>query len=398
MSFRDPRVLTINSGSSSLRFALFRTGETEQLEARGYIDRIGIGDGRFRLTGTAGEARLDRPVAVPDHRAALETLLEWLRGTEEVSAVGHRVVHGGPNHRTPQPVTSELLATLRKLIPLAPEHLPHQVMIMETLAESFPAFPQVACFDTAFHRGMPEVAQVYALPRDPRWEGVVRYGFHGLSCEYLMEELRLQAGEKVAAGRVIIAHLGNGASMTAVHNGQSMDTTMGLTPTGGLVMSTRAGDLDPSVVLYLISVGQLSAAEAHHLLNHQSGLLALSDLTSDMKDLEERESHDPRAALAVAVFCYQARKFLGALAAALGGVNDVIFAGGIGENSPAVRGRVCEGLRFAGLRLDPARNEAGAPVISQDDSPVTVRVMKTNEELMIARHVDRLVHAERSRL
>ena len=230
----------------------------------------------------------------PDHEAAIKTLLDWMHEIGGLGAVGHRVVHGGPDYREPHLVTSELLADLRGLIPLAPEHLPHEIAIMEMIAEHFPSCPQVACFDTSFHRCMPERSQVYALPRDPRWEVIVRYGFHGLSCEYLMGELRKEAGDAVADGRVIIAHLGNGASMTAVRAGRSVDTTMGLTPTGGLVMSTRAGDLDPSVVLYLVAMGGLSPRDAHLMLNHQSGLLALSGVTSDMRDLEARAPDDPR--------------------------------------------------------------------------------------------------------
>jgi len=393
---RSHRILTLNSGSSSLRFALYQVGPSERLEARGYLDRIGVGDGRFRLWDADGNTLFDRQVPLPNHEAALATLLEWLQDSGEVSAVGHRIVHGGADYREPHFASPELLATLRKLVPFAPEHLPHEIAAIETIARRFPSARQVACFDTAFHRHMPERAQVYALPRDPRWEGLVRYGFHGISCEYIMTELRAQAGDEVADGRVIVAHLGNGASMTAVRDGRSLDTTMGLTPTGGLVMGTRSGDLDPSVVLYLIAVGGLSAREAHHLLNHQAGLLALSGRTSDMRDLEEAQAHDPRAALAVDVFCYQARKHLAALAASLGGLDDLVFTGGIGENAPAIRRRVCEDLEFMGLRLGPALNEAGAPVISDAESRVTVRVIKTNEELMIARHVDRLLQTERS--
>ncbi len=323
--------LTINSGSSSLRFALYLMGDTEELEVRGYLDRIGVGEGRFRLSDATGQVVEDTPATWPDHQAAIQTLLDWRQGIEDLAAVGHRIVHGGPDYREPHLVTPELLAELRALIRLAPEHLPQEIAIMETIAEQFPSGPQVACFDTAFHRTMPEQAQVYALPEASRGKEVRRYGFHGLSCEYLLGELRKEAGDAVAEGRVIIAHLGNGASMTAVRAGRSVDTTMGLTPTGGLVMSTRAGDLDPSVVLYLVAVGGLTPREAHLLLNHQSGLLGLSGLTSDMKDLEARAPHDPRAALAVAVFCYQAKKFLAALAAALGGLEDLIFAGGIGR-------------------------------------------------------------------
>jgi acetate kinase len=377
-----------------VKFALYHMTGSEQLQLHGLIERIGVGHGLFHAKDEAGRTLTEDQLPLLGHDAALQALLGWLgshEGGHGVDAVGHRVVHGGAKHSQPERITPELVATLSELIPLAPDHLPHEIKAIEAVERHYPASQQVACFDTAFHRQMPELAQVYALPQGPESEGIIRYGFHGLSCEYLLSELRARAGNAVADGRVVIAHLGNGASMVALREGRSLDTTMGFTPTGGLVMSTRSGDLDPSVVLSLIEEKGLSPAEVRDLLNHRSGLLGLSGRTSDMRDLLEREATEARAALAVGLFCYQATKFLGALAAVLGGIDTLVFTGGIGENASAIRWRICENMGFLGLRLDPDRNDASAPVISRDDSPVTARVMRTDEELMIARHTYRIV-------
>ncbi len=383
------RVLTINSGSSSLKFALFEMGEGERRLRHGLIERIGLGRGRFRAADEAGATVVQQEVAVPDHAAALETLLSWLQ-EQEVAAVGHRVVHGGPKHLHPEPVTPELLALLRDLIPLAPDHLPQEIAAMEALLRSYPQARQVACFDTSFHRCMPRLAQLYGLPRALAEEGVLRYGFHGLSCEYLIGELQAQAGE-AARGRVVIAHLGNGASMVALREACSVEVSMGFTPTSGLVMSTRCGDIDPSIVLYLIEARGMTPAEVRELLNRRSGLLGVSGETSDMKDLLAREATDPQAAEAVALFCYQARKYLGELVAVLGGLDTLIFSGGIGEHARPIRARICEGFAYLGVALDADRNAVDAPVISVEGAPVTVRVMPTDEERMIARHTYRVL-------
>jgi acetate kinase len=393
----DGPILTINSGSSSLKFALFEMAEGERRLLSGLIERIGVERGLFHARDEVGAALAEEQVAVPDHEAALEVLLSWLRkerGEQVAKAVGHRVVHGGPDHTRPEVITPELLAKLKDLIPLAPDHLPQEIAAIEAVARHYPAAAQVACFDTAFHRTMPRIAQLYGLPRELTAGGVIRYGFHGLSYEYLVEELRHTNGAE-AEGRVVIAHLGNGASMAALRGGRSVEVTMGFTPTSGLVMSTRCGDLDPSVVLYLIEARGLTPAAVRELLNREAGLLGVSGETSDMQDLLEREGADARAAEAVALFCYQARKHLGALAAVLGGLDVLVFSGGIGENARPVRARICEGLEYLGLRVDAGRNEANAPVISGDESRVTVRVMKTDEERMIARHTARVIH-ERS--
>jgi acetate kinase len=387
---RPLQILTINSGSSSVKVALYRMERAETLTLSGSVERIGLKGGLFHLANGQGESLVDRHLDLPDHDAALKTLLDWLQGHDAlgqaIDAVGHRVVHGGREYNQPHLVSPELVATLKEFVPLAPAHLPHEVSAIQAVAQCCPDLPQVACFDTAFHRHMPDVAQVYALPRHLRHAGIIRYGFHGLSYEYILQELRAEAGPDAADGRVIVAHLGNGASMAAVRGGVGIDTTMGFTPTGGLVMGSRSGDLDPGVVLYLIEEMGMRPAAVDEMLNEHAGLVGVSGLSSSMKDLLAREGEDPHAAEAVSLFCYQAKKFLGALVAALGGLDTLVFTAGIGENAPAVRWRICDGLEFLDIRLDPDRNDANAPDISRDDSPVTVRVMHTNEALMIARH------------
>jgi acetate kinase len=345
-----------------------------------------------------GKVLTKRELSLPDRETALKVLLDWLQDhirRQGLDAVGHRLVHGGVKYIYPHMITLELLASLKKLIPLAPGHLPQELRIIEAVQQLYPALKQVACFDTAFHRQMPEVAQMYALPRHLQERGVIRYGFHGLSCEYLTQELRRQAGPEVADGRVLIAHLGNGASMTAVRHGQSVDTTMGFTPAGGLVMSTRSGDLDPGVLVYLLEEEGVQVSALNDMVNRESGLLGVSGISSDMKDLLNKEEEDPHAAVAVNLFCYHAKKFLSALAAVLRGLDTLIFTAGVGENAPTIRWRICEGMEFLGIHLDSSRNDANAPIISQEDSPCIVRVMHTDEDLMIARHTNDLIREKR---
>lgn len=350
------------------------------------IERIGLPDGRFRAMNNS-ETLVDEPGSYPDHEAALAVLFAWLRsisGGIAISAIGHRVVQGGPRLTRPALVTAAILAELKSFIPLAPNHLPGAIAAIEAAERAYPTLPQVVCFDTAFHSSMPAIAQRLPLPREYFDKGVQRYGFHGLSYEYLAMELTRIAPREVA-GRVVIAHLGNGASMAAVQGGKAVDTTMGLTPLGGLVMSTRAGDLDPGVVLYLLRDAGLSVDQAEDVLAKKSGLLGVSGVSSDMKDLLERQAADPHAAEAVEIFCRQARKFAAAMTASLGGIDTLIFTGGIGEHAAEVRQRIAGGLGFLGVALDAARNAASADVISSDASKVVVRVMRTNEEVMIAR-------------
>jgi acetate kinase len=394
---RGLRILTINSGSSSLKSALYQMGRDERLLLSAQIERIGLKDSLFRIETAGGETLTAEKRELPDHDAALEALLGWLRSNGaggELDAVGHRVVHGGAVYTRPNIIDPQLLRTLEEMIPLAPDHLPQEIRAIQAISRSFPNLRQVACFDTAFHRHMPRVAQVYALPRGLLDEGIIRYGFHGLSYEYIMQELKDKAGARVANGRVIIAHLGNGASMAAVHRGSGIDTTMGFTPTAGLMMSTRSGDLDPGIILYLLREKGVDLSSVNDIVNERGGLLGVSGVSADMKDLLDEEATNPQAAEAVALFCYQAKKFLGALSAVLAGLDTLVFTGGIGENAPPVRERICQGMEFIGIQLDPSRNRANAPIISHDDSRTTVRVMRTNEELMIARHTGDLVRGK----
>jgi acetate kinase len=378
-------VLTINSGSSSLKFSLFEE-EPERMLLTGAVERVGLGGGRFHVKGRVEEHR-----DFPDHEAALDRLFAFLReGAPELGMAGHRVVYGGRDYARPHQVTPELIQALRALIPFAPEHLPHEIKAIEAVSRVNPGLPQYACFDTAFHCARPEIAKQLPIPRDLWREGVVRYGFHGLSYAYVMQELARAAGEETARGRVIIAHLGNGASMAAVKGGQPVDTTMGFTPAGGLMMGTRSGDLDPGVLLYLQEEKQHSPQALRDIVNRRSGLLGVSGISSDMQDLLARESSDSRAAEAVALYCYAAKKFLGAMAVTLGGLDTLIFTAGIGENASPIRERICENLEFLGIRLDPASNRRNQAVISCPDGRVTVRVMKTDEDLMIARHAREL--------
>ncbi|NOZ69751.1 MAG: acetate/propionate family kinase [Deferribacteres bacterium] len=385
----DRHILTVNSGSSSIKFSVYRMGDSEDLSLSGEISGIGRDSSLFHARDSGGSTLMQTGLAAGNHGAALEYLFDWLKDhayDRGLDAAGHRVVHGGAVYTGPQPVTGGLVEDLRKLSPFAPQHLPHELDAIEAISRFAPHIKQVACFDTAFYRDMPRIARLYALPRDLREEGLQRYGFHGLSYEYITEELGRAVGEEAVRGRVIIAHLGHGASMTAVHNGRAVDTTMGFTPAGGLVMSTRCGDLDPGVILYLLEHKGMSAGEISELVNRRAGLAAISGISPDMKELLDMEQEEPRAHEAVELFCYQARKFLGGLVTALGGLDTLVFTGGIGENSPVIRSRICEGLGFMGIRIDPERNRTGSAVISGDDSMVTVRVIKTNEELMIARH------------
>lgn len=383
------RILSINSGSSSLKFSIYHmTEEQERLALKGALQNIGAPTARVGIEDAAGNRLVDRSVELPHHTAALRVLLDELDHClqDELTAAGHRVVHGGPEHRAPQRITPQLLRELERLRHFAPEHLPQAIAAIATVSERFPALPQIACFDTAFHRSMPAVAQHFPLPAELWREGVRRYGFHGLSYAYIVRELTTCASPTEAQGRLIIAHLGNGASMAAVHGGRSADTTMGFTPTGGLMMGSRSGDLDPGVIVYLLKEKGLNADELNELLNRRSGLQGVSGIGSDMRELLEKRDTEPRAALAVDMFCYQARKFIGALAAVLGGVDTLVFTGGIGEHAAPVRWEICRGLEFLGISLDSGRNQRHETIISTDRASCTVRVMATNEDLMIARY------------
>ena len=386
----NPRVLTINGGSSSIKFALFEVGDSMRRVLEGGIERIGEPEATLRVKGLNPEDTFSHSVKAPDHTAAVDVLIDGIEersGREALAAVGHRVVHGGPKYHEPQRVTAEMVAELRQLSPFDPEHLPEEILLTEAFHHRFPDLPQVACFDTAFHHDLPRVAQMLPIPRRYEALGVRRYGFHGLSYAFLMGELERVAGHHAAQGRVILAHLGNGASLAAVHNGKSVDTSMSFTPTAGVPMSTRSGDLDPGLHWYLARTQGLDAKAFSEMVNFHSGLLGVSETSSDMRDLLDREALDVRAAEAVAMFCYEIKKRIGSFAAALGGLDTLIFAGGIGENAPPVRARICDGLGFLGIELNQSSNGETAGVISTDASGVTVRVIRTDEELMIARSV-----------
>jgi acetate kinase len=386
-------LLTINGGSSSIRFAVFDVGESPRRLLDGKVDRIGLSGTNLTFRNNTEEPQNIRTIEASDRDSAVDFLLDWLETQQafaSIKALGHRVVHG-MTHREPERVTPQLLAELHRIMPYDPDHLPLEIELIEAFRERHPGLPQVACFDTAFHRTMPRVASLLPIPRRYEAAGVRRYGFHGLSYEFLMEELARLGDPAATTGRVILAHLGNGASLAAVRAGNSVDTSMGFTPTAGLVMSSRTGDLDPGLVSYLARTEQMNASQFQEMVNHASGLLGVSETSSDLRDLLARESGDVRAADAVALFCYQAKKWIGSFAAALGGLDTLVFAGGIGENAALIRGRICDGLGFLGIELDPKRNAKNASLISADGGLVAVRVIQTNEEVMIARSVIRVL-------
>jgi acetate kinase len=359
----------------------------------GKIDRIGVPGTNLTYRDTSREQPDRDGIAVEGHGSAADFLIDWLEQQVDlthVRAVGHRVVHG-MKHIQPERVSQALLDELHLIRSCDPDHLPREIELIEAFRQHCPELPQVACFDTAFHHTLPRVARLLPIPRRFDAMGIQRYGFHGLSYAYLMQELAQVAGTQAARGRVILAHLGNGASLAAVRDGRSIDTSMGFTPTGGVPMGTRTGDLDPGVAWYLMQRENLTPEQFNQLINHESGLLGVSETSSDMRDLTGCEATDVRAAEAVELFCYQVKKWIGAYAAALGGLDTLVFAGGIGENAPSVRARICEGLAFLGIEIDERRNVANASVISTETSRVAVRVMHTDEEVMIAKSVCRVL-------
>ena len=383
-------ILTINGGSSSIKFALFESGDPLRRILEGGIERIGLPEATLRVKGLDQADNFSRLVTAPDHKEAVGALMDWIeerRGSNVLAAVGHRVVHGGPKYSKPQRITTEIVEELHRLSPFDPEHLPEEILLTEAFHRRFPDLPQVACFDTDFHHDLPRVARLLPIPRRYEAQGVRRYGFHGLSYAFLMEELARVAGAEAAQGRVILAHLGNGASLAAVLHGKSVDTSMSFTPTAGVPMSTRSGDLDPGLIWYMARTEKMSAKQFNEMVNFQSGLLGISETSSDIRDLLDHETQDVRAAEAIALFCYQVKKWIGSFAAVLGGLDTLVFSGGIGENAPLVRTRICEGLGFLGIELNESRNAQSTGVISMDSSRATIRVIRTDEELMIARTV-----------
>ena len=389
VSQTEQNLLTINGGSSSVKFSLYQAGASLQLTLTGKIERIGVSGTCLTFSDTVKEQQDRFTLDADDYDAATSFLVDWLEKQIDftrLGAIGHRVVHG-MRHTQPEMITQALLEELRHISTYDPDHLPGEIDLIEKFRQRYPHLPQIACFDTAFHSQMPRLAQMLPVPRRFDKKGIQRYGFHGLSYAYLLEELVRIGDPSATSGKVILAHLGNGASLAAVRDGHSIDTSMGFTPASGLVMSTRCGDLDPGVAWYMMQNENLTSEQFKHLINRESGLLGISETSSDMGDLISREATDERAAEAVALFCYQVKKWTGAYAAALGGLDTLVFAGGIGENSAVVRARICQGLEFLGIQIEEKYNQQNAAVISAERSRVVVRVMHTDEELMIAKSV-----------
>ena len=394
MTPAKPRILTINGGSSSIKFALFEASDSFQRILEGGIERVGLPNATLRVKGINPADNFSKPIAATDHTAAVGFLMDWIEQRSQhdvLAAVGHRMVHGGPKYWKPERITAKMIEDLHSLESFDPEHMPEEILLVEAFHRRFPGLPQWACFDTAFHHDLPRVAKMLPIPRRFEAQGVRRYGFHGLSYEFLVGELGRLAGLEAAQGRVILAHLGNGASLAAVRDGKSIDTSMSFTPTAGMPMSTRSGDLDPGLVWYLARTDGFDAKRFNEMVNFKSGLLGISETSSDMHDLLKAEAKDVRAAEAIALFCYQVKKWIGSFAAALGGLDTLVFAGGIGENAPIVRARICEGLEFLGIELEEKQNSANEGVISSGKSRVAVRVIRTDEEWMIAKTVCRVL-------
>jgi acetate kinase len=394
MDTNKVHTVTVNAGSSSIKLGLF-IDDIPRKVIEGTVENIGQPSASLVVHDKAvSDSSTTTSVVAADHVAAAHILTDWLKQQVPdmtVAAIGHRIVHGGPKYYEPQVIDETLLADLRELTPFDPEHLPVEIVLIKEFQELFPGVKQIACFDTAFHHDLPSVARLLPIPRQFEAKGVRRYGFHGLSYAFVQEELRRLEGDDAANGKVIIAHLGSGVSLAAIHNGKSIDTTMGLTPAAGVPMSTRSGDLDPGLALYLSRVEGYDAEKFNDMVNFKSGLLGISETSADMKQLLEREVEDVRAKDAVDLFCYQVKKSIGGLAAALGGIDTLIFTGGMGENATRVRARICDGLEFLGVTLEASRNDEGNPVISSDSGQVSVRVMHTDESVTIAQNVQHIL-------
>ena len=398
--FKFPKncLLTINGGSSSIKYALYEIKKPLNQLFSGEMDGIGRGKTKVRFLQLHSEQNHDFEIFVADHTAAAEWLINWLKKETEfikITAIGHRIVQG-MEHTTPEIITNKLLEQLKKISAFDPEHLPSEIKLIEVFKKHYPHLNQVACFDTSFHTKMPDVAQLVPIPSKYKNKGIKRYGFHGLSYSYLLKEFERLEGSKKAKGKIIIAHLGSGASLAAIKNGKSLDTTMGFTPASGLTMSTRTGDIDPGIAWHLQKFEKLTPAQFNHLVNHESGLLAISETTGDMQQLIKIQFEDKRAAEAIDFFCYQCIKWIGAFTAVLSGLDTIIFSGGIGENAPEIRERIIKGLQFLGVKINASKNLKNESIISSDSSKIEVRVLKTNEELMIAKLVcDILDHSKK---
>jgi acetate kinase len=389
--YKIPRncLLTINGGSSSIKYALYEIKDHLNLLLSGEMEGVGSGKAELHFIHSKEEQKHHLKISIKNHTEAAEWLITWLEKETEfikIAAIGHRIVQG-MEHTAPERITDELLRELKAISAYDPEHLPAEIKLIEVFRKHYPEVDQVACFDTSFHTTMPNVARLIPIPLQYRNKGIKRYGFHGLSYSYLIEELERMVGAKKAKGKIIIAHLGSGASLGAIKNGKSLDTSMGFTPASGLTMSTRTGDLDPGVAWHLQKFEKLTPNQFNHLVNHESGLLAISGTSGDMKKLLEVQHKDKRAAEAIDFFCYQCIKWIGSFTAVLGGLDTLIFSGGIGEHSPEIRDRIIKGLRFLGIEICPLKNLKNEAIISTVISTAYVRVMKTNEEFMIAKLV-----------
>lgn len=392
MSAGSRNILAVNGGSSSIKFSLY-SGEGPEKWLSGKIDRIGLGDAKLTYTNGRNGATASLAVAAGDLSGAAAVLLDWLSkqdGAMPLAAVGHRLVHG-MEHARACLIDDDLLEELERISAYDPDHLPGEIELIRLFSKHDPGMPQVACFDTAFHSSLSPMAKLLPIPRRYEREGVRRYGFHGLSYSYIMQELTRVAGAVVAGGAVVVAHLGNGASLAAVKDGASVDTTMGFTPAGGIVMGTRPGDLDPGVLWYIINKERFDPGQLDHFINKDCGLLGVSETSSDMQDLLVRESSDPRAAEAVGLFCYQVKKTIGAYSAVLGGLDALVFTGGIGEKSAVIRSRICAGLDFLGIGLDQRANADNEIFLSADGTRTPVYAIPTDEEWMIAKETFKLL-------
>jgi len=393
MSGASKNILTVNGGSSSIKFALYNTEKEPIKKLYGKIDRIGLAGSKLTATEIETSNNASLPVQAQGITEAADILINWLEKQAAfagIIAIGHRIVHG-MNHREAEVITQPLLDELKKISSYDPDHLPGEIQLIEVFKKRHPLVPQVACFDTSFHTTMPRVARMLPLPRRFDEAGIQRYGFHGISYSYIMEELG-NIREPLAKGRIIIAHLGSGASMVAVKDGKSIDTSMGFTPAGGFMMGSRPGDIDPGVAWYMMQAEKMTPEQFNNVINHQSGLLGVAETSGDMQDLVKTAITDMRAKEAVDLFCYQVKKWIGSFTAVLNGLDILVFTGGIGENASPIRKQILQGLQFMGLEMDDAQNGKNDTVISTAASRVKVYVIPTNEELMIAKTTIKLLN------
>ncbi len=390
MKVKDAHILIINGGSSSVKFALYNFDKKLENIISGQIKRIGLDHPEFTATDNLTQEKSIIKIKTTTFKDVTEVLIEWLKAqkyAEKIACIGHRIVHG-MNHTKPEIIDDNLLEELREIMDYDPDHLPAEIEMIALFKKHFPQLVQVACFDTSFHTTLPKYANTFAIPKKYYEEGIKRYGFHGISYSYLRNELRKKNAVE-AKGKIILAHLGNGASLAAVKKGKCIDTSMGFTPAGGIVMSTRSGDLDPGVAWYLLTKG-VNAKEFNDLINHKSGLLGISGYSSDMEDLLQHEEVNKDAALAIEMFCYQIKKYIGAYTASLEGLDVLVFSGGIGENAPVIRSRICKGLTYLGIEIDERKNKKNSVIISTEKSTVKVYVIPTDEEIMIAQNTKEL--------